>query len=389
MKCLTQIFRKKAQLLWRGLGGGVLLLLLLGLFACGSDDKEPEGQVEDAPYLTVANSQKAVSLRGIDQSKRITVNTNRTFTATSNQSWCTAKVLMTGVDNLKISVIPNESATERTAQVVVSAPECADVAIEVVQYGGEISFNVMSFNIRYDEPADGQNNWQYRKDVVTEVVSVYDVDLLGVQEAMTHQCNEMKERLTQYTVAEARVDNASFYKTNKFEVERSGCFWLSETPDIADSKSWDTVGNRCTLWTVLKEKSSNKRLLFMNTHFDHVGTIARLESAKLVLERAKTLGEGLPIIIAGDFNAGPESAPMKTILHDGKFFDVRQLAPIYVDSGTFHGFGYIAMSNRGIIDYIFVTDDFTVDDFQVVPDMLNNIYLSDHAPLVAKISIKL
>jgi endonuclease/exonuclease/phosphatase family metal-dependent hydrolase len=360
-----------------------LLLLLPGLLACNSGEKEPEP--EDTSYLTVANTQKAVNFRAASTLTYITVNTNRAFTATSNKSWCTAKAFTGIIDNLKISVTPNEDNAERTAQVVVSAPECTDVVIEVRQ-DAELSLNVMSFNIRYDEPADGVNNWQYRKDVVTEVIKEYDIDLLGVQEVMTNQLNDMKERLSQYAVALVGVDNAIFYKKDRFEAESSGCFWLSETPDIPNSKSWDTIGNRCVLWAVMKEKNSNKRLLFINTHFDHVGTIARLESAKLLLERAKTLGDGLPIIIAGDLNADPESAPIRYILNDGKFFDTRLVAPPHAEGGTFHGFSGVA---GGIIDYIFVTGDFIVDSYIVGPRKKDNIYVSDHIPVQVKISIKL
>jgi endonuclease/exonuclease/phosphatase family metal-dependent hydrolase len=258
-----------------------------------------------------------------------------------------------------------------------------------------LPLRVMTFNIRYDNPGDSLNNWQYRKDVVAETIKEYDVDLLGTQEVLANQLRDLKERLPQYaTIGVGRADgreageySAIFYRQDKFEVEKSGYFWLSETPEVAGSKGWDAACERIATWAILREKQGNTRLFFINTHLDHVGRIARREGVKLLLERAKAESHGLPVIITGDFNASPKSEPIQQVLADGKFFDTRLLVPSVPESITYHEFGKIPVEKRTIIDYIFVTGDVAVNTYTVVPEKREGIYLSDHRPVYVKIEV--
>ena len=260
-----------------------------------------------------------------------------------------------------------------------------------------LPLRVMTFNIRYDNPGDSLNSWQYRKDVAAKTIEEYDVDLLGTQEVLANQLNDLQERLPQYAaIGVGRADgkeageySAILYKKDKFEEERSGWFWLSETPEVAGSKGWDGACERIATWAVLKEKRTGKHLFFINTHLDHVGKVARREGVKLLLERAKAESNGLPAIITGDFNASPESEVIQHILTDGTFFDTRLLAPSVPEiSGTFHGFGEIPVERRKIIDYIFVTGGIAVHTYTVLPEKQDSIYLSDHRPVVASIEIQ-
>ncbi|MDR3365473.1 MAG: endonuclease/exonuclease/phosphatase family protein [Prevotellaceae bacterium] len=260
-----------------------------------------------------------------------------------------------------------------------------------------LPLNVMTFNIRYDNPGDSLNNWQYRKDVAAEVIREYDVDLLGTQEVLANQLRDLKDRLPSYAVVgvgradgrEAGEYSAIFYKKEKFEEEKSGHFWLSETPEIAGSKGWDGACERMATWATLKEKKTGKRLFFINTHLDHIGTVARREGVKLLLERTKAESNGLPVIITGDFNASPESDVIRQVLADGKFFDARSLAPSVPEAGgTFHGFGQVPVEKRSTIDYVFVTGDAAVKTCTAAPEKRNGIFLSDHRPVFVKIEIK-
>jgi endonuclease/exonuclease/phosphatase family metal-dependent hydrolase len=260
-----------------------------------------------------------------------------------------------------------------------------------------LSLNVMTFNIRYDNPDDSLNNWQYRKDVAADAIKTCDIDLLGTQEVLVNQLNDLKERLPQHAViGVGRADgkesgeySAIFYKKDKFQEEQSGHFWLSETSEVAGSKGWDGACERIATWAILKEKNTGKRLFFINTHLDHVGKIARREGVKLLLERAKTLSEGLPVIITGDFNASPESEVIQQVLTDGAFFDTRLLAPTLPEmNGTYHGFGEVPVERRSIIDYIFVTNHITANTYAPVPEKRDNIFLSDHTPVYVKITVK-
>ncbi|MDR2086366.1 MAG: endonuclease/exonuclease/phosphatase family protein [Dysgonamonadaceae bacterium] len=260
-----------------------------------------------------------------------------------------------------------------------------------------LPLNVMTFNIRYDNPGDSQNGWQYRKDVAAEIIREYDVDLLGTQEVLANQFNDLKERLPHYAaIGVGRADgkeageySAIFYKKDRFDEEQSGVFWLSETPEVAGSKGWDGACERIATWAILKEKNTGKRLFFINTHLDHIGQIARRESVKLLLERTQAASEGLPVVITGDFNAPPESNVIQQILSGGKFFDARRIAPSAPENaGTFHGFGEVPVEKRNIIDYVFVSGNVAVNTYLVVPEKRGNIYLSDHAPVFAKIKMK-
>ncbi|MDR0844981.1 MAG: endonuclease/exonuclease/phosphatase family protein [Tannerella sp.] len=257
-----------------------------------------------------------------------------------------------------------------------------------------VDLNVMTFNIRMDNKGDSLNSWPYRKDVAAEVVKAHDVDLLGAQEVLFHQLTDLKARLPEYqSIGVGREDgkekgeySAIFYKKDRFTEVKSGTFWLSETPEVAGSKGWDGACERVATWAILQEKDSKKQIFYINTHLDHVGKVARQEGVTLLLNRAKDLGKGLPIIITGDFNATPESDVIKHVTESGEFLDSRVIAQnVSGNTGTFHGFGRIPVERRQRIDFIFVTKQMSVTSLEVLPDQLNDINVSDHAPVAAHI----
>ena len=153
--------------------------------------------------------------------------------------------------------------------------------------------NVMSFNIRYDNPEDSLDNWRYRKDRVANAIHFYDVDILGTQEVLHNQLEDLKLRLPEYgVVGVGREDgkekgeySALWYKKDRFNVLDSGYFWLSETPEVAGSKGWDGACERIASWVKLQDKVSDKEYFALNTHLDHVGGMARREGISLMLDR--------------------------------------------------------------------------------------------------------
>ena len=262
--------------------------------------------------------------------------------------------------------------------------------------GKQLEMNVMTFNIRYDNPGDSLNNWKYRKDVAAQIIKSNKADIIGTQEVLFNQLNDLKERLPEYTaVGVGRQDGinkgeyaAVLYKKNRFNEVESGYFWLSETPEVAGSKGWDGACERIATWVILQDKSTEKKLVFVNTHLDHVGKQARQEGVTLLLNRAKSLAKGLPVIITGDFNATPESDVIKHVTGNNEFHDSRMIAEsISLAPGTYHDYGKIPAVDREIIDYIFVTDPIQVSSYQIIPEQLNDTYLSDHNPVVAGIII--
>jgi len=260
-----------------------------------------------------------------------------------------------------------------------------------------VELSIMTYNIRMDTPYDSINSWPYRKDVAAEVIKNHDIDILGAQEVLVNQLNDLKERLPEYnTIGVGREDGKEkgefsiiFYKKNRFDEIESGNFWLSETPELAGSKGWDAACERIATWTVLKEKKSGKQLFFLNTHLDHIGTIARSESIKLILEKCEDLSKDYPVIITGDFNSIPESTVIGKVLETEKYLDSRQIAAqISGNYGTYHEYGRFIEEDRDLIDYIFVSKGIKVNHYEVLPDKHNGTYLSDHVPVIAEIIIE-
>jgi len=263
-----------------------------------------------------------------------------------------------------------------------------------------LELNVMTFNIRLDVPSDSLNSWQYRKDNAAEMVRMNDVDILGMQEVLLNQMNDLKERLPQYTaIGVGREDGADkgefspiFYKKDRFSAIESGTFWVSETPEVAGSKGWDASYIRVATWAILKEKATGKEIFAINTHLDNDGLIARKEGGNLLLKKAEELGKGLPIVLTGDFNDTPQSEAIKNITDASKTNHLLDSKTIALKTSgtdwTFHNFGRLAESERPLIDYIFVSKQIKVQDYAVLPDTLNGTFVSDHKPVLSKITIE-
>ena len=180
---------------------------------------------------------------------------------------------------------------------------------------------VMTFNIRYDNPADSLDNWAYRKDRAAKAIRFYDADIVGTQEVLHNQLEDLRQRLPSYEViGVGREDgkekgeySALWYRKDRFTAKESGWFWLSETPEVAGSKGWDGACERIATWARLQDKQTGKECFVLNTHLDHVGVEARKCGVKLVLDKVQELGGDLPVIVTGDFNAEPESGVIKQV----------------------------------------------------------------------------
>lgn len=253
--------------------------------------------------------------------------------------------------------------------------------------------NVMSFNMRYDNPEDGENNWQYRRERVARVIAANDVDLFGAQELLVGQLNDLKGLLPGYAEvgvgredgAEAGEFNPVFYRTDRFELLDWGTFWLSETPEVAGSKGWDGACERLATWTVLRDRDG-RELFFINTHLDHMGEVARREGVSLLLGRIDSLSGGRPVVLTGDFNATPDSEVIAHVLADGWMRHTRDVADVREGaSWSFADYGSIPEADRQLIDYVFVNDGLDVPMYRVLPDTLDGGYLSDHAPVLVKL----
>lgn len=259
------------------------------------------------------------------------------------------------------------------------------------QQPGQIK--VMSWNIRLDTPADGQNQWKYRKSGVCDLIMNESPDLLGVQEALHNQMKDMRNGLKGYkSIGVARDDgkkageySAVFYKKSRLRSLRSGTFWLSETPDQPGSRGWDAACNRVVTWSVFRDKETGREFLMMNTHFDHVGDTARIESAALIIRKSASLSGKLPVILTGDFNVTDRHRAYRILTwadNEIVFTDTRKSAGAEISGPeyTFVGFSdQFEASDQ--IDFIFATYQFMVLSHKI-PDFRKGMrYLSDHLPV--------
>ena len=151
-------------------------------------------------------------------------------------------------------------------------------------------FNVCSFNIRYDNPNDGEHNWKYRKENVAAFIQYHEVDLIGMQEVLKNQLDDLEQLLPGYAwVGVGRDDGKEageyspiLYKKDRFKLIQQSTFWLSETCDTPGTMGWDAACNRVVTWMELEDLTNQKSFFIFNTHFDHRGQTARLESAKAI-----------------------------------------------------------------------------------------------------------
>jgi len=254
---------------------------------------------------------------------------------------------------------------------------------------------VMTYNIRLSLESDKENSWDNRKEDALALMNYYHPDYFGVQEAVPQQMTDIKTSLKDYDyVGVGRDDgknqgeySAIFYDKTKLEVTKSGTFWLSETPE-KPSKGWDAAYNRVCTYAFFKIKKTGKQFLAMNLHFDHVGDVARVNSAKLILEKIKELNpKNLPLTLTGDFNLTDDSEPIKIISKslDNAFYHSKK--PHYGPVGTFTAFDVNTIPKERI-DYIFVKG-FDVLSNRTINDRRENLlYPSDHFPILAEIKFK-
>ena len=217
-----------------------------------------------------------------------------------------------------------------------------------------------------------------------------------MQEVLKNQLDDLKNRLPEYTVlGVGRADGKEkgeycslFYKTDRFDLVKSGNFGLSEMPDSIGIKGWDAACERIVTWAVLKDKVSGKELAAFNTHFDHIGKVARRESAVLLLAKIREIASDLPVVITGDFNGTVDSDPISVLTEGGMQNTYSTSDVVYGPAWSFHDFGRIPVEERQLIDFIFVNGQVVANKFRVIADKPDNVYLSDHAPILANLTIR-
>ncbi len=266
--------------------------------------------------------------------------------------------------------------------------------------GAQAYLNIMTFNIRLNIKVDSLDAWPYRKDKVASQILFHEAAIVGVQEALPEQMDDLRASLKGYrSLGVGREDgmnkgefSAIFYDTARLKVLDSKTFWLSQTPDVAGSKGWDAALPRIVTWAKFKDKKTGRVFFHFNTHFDHIGKIARRESALLLLQKVAAIAGNTPVIISGDFNATPDDEPIKVITDPSNplhLTDTEALSatPHYGPAGTFNGWKIRDEGNTHI-DYIFTRKGVKVLQHATLSQIWGTHFSSDHFPVLARVLVQ-
>jgi endonuclease/exonuclease/phosphatase family metal-dependent hydrolase len=257
---------------------------------------------------------------------------------------------------------------------------------------------VMTFNIRYDNPSDNEYSWNNRKEMVFAVFQKYNPEIICVQEALKGQVDQIREYLAKYKYYGVGRDDgkdsgefsAIFYDSVRFTRKDGSTFWLSETPDIPGSRSWNAACTRIVTWVMLYDKKENRCLLVFNTHFDHISEQARVESARLLLTKIKQIAGKETVILTGDFNSTDTSSAYNILTGTDSVYpmnDTHKLAGknSYGPPYSFIGFPFNPNKNE-IIDFIFISvnADLKVIKSSIIDFHRKDKYPSDHLPVMTQ-----
>ena len=252
--------------------------------------------------------------------------------------------------------------------------------------------SIISYNIRYDNNWDIENSWKIRRNKISKILVQYSPSIIGIQEGLLNQVQYIDSSLIDYDyVGVGRDDGkmkgefcAIYFDTTRYVLLKNSTFWLSETPDTI-SVGWDAALERICTYGLFKDRITKEEFWVFNTHFDHIGVVAREKSSELILKRINKINhQSLPVILMGDFNSIPNSSPVKEIKTELSDALQISLEKLQGPRGTFNGFNEdLPIEKR--IDYIF-TNDLKVLSYTHINDRLNNNrHISDHLPVMIKI----
>jgi endonuclease/exonuclease/phosphatase family metal-dependent hydrolase len=261
---------------------------------------------------------------------------------------------------------------------------------------------VATYNIRLYSQSDAKNGngWEKRRQAVIDLIKFNDFDIFGSQEVVHNQLEDMLQGMPEYAcIGVGRTDGKTkgeyspvFYKKDRFKLLKSGYFWLSETPETAGSFGWDAACERICTYGNFEETETGFKFWFFTTHFDHVGVVARRESAKMILSKIREICGNEQVIVTGDFNVNQFDESYLLLANSGILSDSYTKAPVkLVPNGTFNSWEINRYSNERI-DHIFISKDFQAERYGI----LTNLYFpendsiarlpSDHFPVMVVMS---
>lgn len=253
---------------------------------------------------------------------------------------------------------------------------------------------LISCNIRFDNLADGQNSWHHRRDFLSKTLLKHNPSVIATQEGRIHQLNQLKSSLENFELTDQhrswigeRMYPTIFLKKDQFEFLGSGDLWLSETPDIAGSHSFESAFPRLMTWAKIQLKGNEQKLFIVNTHLDHVKVETRLKQAKVLTQAIKRIWDGQsPLIVMGDFNDSPDSNVREIILKEFPFLQDAWRIFNKIEETSHHAFKG-ETQNGARIDWILVDQKLTVTSCQMDKSDHNGAYPTDHYPIICHLKL--
>ncbi len=274
----------------------------------------------------------------------------------------------------------------------IDAVDFDGIVIDGVPEKAEGTVRVMSYNVRCAN--DGIQTITNRSKVGVEVLKAYEPDSFGVQECTPRWKRIFKRALgDKYDCVGRARDyfgpfteySSIYYLKDKYSLIDSGTFWLSETPDKAYTKSFDSKCCRIATWAVLENKETGERYTHINTHLDHVLDSTRDAQMSVLIERVLSItGEG-KVVMTGDFNAYEDDSVYAVACES--FNDSKYIAKNTDEGPTFTKYGTKEGAGKGAIDFIFISKGLEAETYKIIRNTVQGIYPSDHYPIVADIYI--
>ena len=253
---------------------------------------------------------------------------------------------------------------------------------------------LITCNIRFDNPSDGQNSWPHRRSILADLLHRHRPRIIATQEGRFDQLKDLEGLLGNYELVDLhrswikeRMYPSFYVEKDFFEVLGSEDLWLSETPEIAGSLSFESTFPRLMTWVRVQPKGSTQSLLFINTHLDHVKPATRAGQTRVLVSEIKRIWHGeCPLILMGDFNESP-TQDVRAII-DAEFSGIQDAWRLFnpVEESSHHPFSGVCPEGSRI-DWILVDQRAKVESCRMNKEMINGQYPTDHFPVICEISI--
>ncbi len=254
--------------------------------------------------------------------------------------------------------------------------------------------NVMSCNIRIacleNDDVDGRR-WDDRKDVCLKVIKSNKPDIICMQEVIYESYDYLKKKLKGYIAfgfEGPEMDpwtegyhyigkNVLFFSKSRYELVAEGCYWLSETPTIAGSISWDSSRARHCNWVRLRDRKTGRVFRVLDAHLDHITKLAKAKQTEVLVAEAAQYAEDFPQILCGDFHSGIKDEPYALITAAGWTDSYEEIHGHEETGYTGHGWKFDRPKGRRI-DFIYTRGGVQTLDARIIKDAPGGIYPSDH-----------